>query len=103
MDGPAHDTDAPGLADWPDDIQKRIRSEARIWRYGNVASALDSFLSTVEWARRMNQHQRRYHWSCAWFANQLMTSAAIGYVREEQGDDPECENHLCSADRVCHH
>ncbi|MGP3950833.1 hypothetical protein [Streptomyces sp. 7N604] len=90
------------LADWPEHIQRSVRSEAEVWRYGHVASALDSFVSTVEWARGMNQQQRRYHHSGAWYANQNMKAAAIAYVQAERGDDPECDIHLCPPGRTCH-
>lgn len=92
----------PALAEWPENIQQAIRSEADVWRYGDVASALDSFVSTVDWARRLNQHQRRYHGSGAWYANQNMKAAAIAYVQAELGDDPECAIHLCAPGRACH-
>ncbi|MGW1362951.1 hypothetical protein ACWCQP_36785 [Streptomyces chartreusis] len=95
-------TNPAALAKWPERIQRSIRFDADTWRYGDVASALESFASSVEWARQLNQHQRRYHHSGAWFANQNMKAAAIAYVQAERGDDPECENHLCPPGRECH-
>lgn len=92
----------PGLTKYPAHIQQQIRSEADVWRYGNVASALESFEETVSWARRLNQEQRRYHETGFWFSNQLMKRAAVGLVQSECGDDPNCDIHLCPTGTACH-
>ncbi|MEV6400794.1 hypothetical protein AB0M39_39475 [Streptomyces sp. NPDC051907] len=95
-------SDPPGLEKYPAHIQEAIRGEADTWRYGHVASALDSFETTVAWARRLNQEQRRYHASGYWYANQNLAYAAVGLVQEECGDDPECDAHLCPPGADCH-
>lgn len=95
-------SDPPGLTKYPAHIQEQIRSEADVWRYGDVASALESFEETVSWARRMNQEQRRYHESGFWVSNQLMYRAAVGLVQDECGDDRDCDIHLCPTGAVCH-
>lgn len=95
-------TNPPGLAAYPASIQETIRSEADIWRYGDVASALRSFEETVEWARRLNQEQRNYHKAGYWSTNDNMSYAALALVREELGDDPDCDGHLCPTGADCH-
>lgn len=87
------DTDVD-LSAYPDHIQHSIRSEAETWRYGNVASARDSYEETREWAGRLTPEQRKYHASGYWYSNQLLHLAAVSAVQRELGDDPDCENRL---------
>ncbi|KNE81388.1 hypothetical protein AB0B04_18855 [Streptomyces xinghaiensis] len=95
-------TNPPGLDTYPAAIQETIRSEADVWRYGNVASALASFEETVAWARGLNQEQRKYHKSGCWYTNDNMNYAAIALVQQELGDDPDCASHLCPTGADCH-
>ncbi|MGW6842157.1 hypothetical protein [Streptomyces sp. NPDC054958] len=91
-----------GLEKYPAHVQASIRSEAEVWRSGNVASALSSFETTAEWARAMNQEQRKWHAAGFWYANQLMSRTAVALVQREMGDDPNCDGHLCSPGAHCH-
>ncbi|MFI5864560.1 hypothetical protein [Streptomyces sp. NPDC051546] len=95
-------TDPPGLSAYPASTQDTIRSEAEVWRYGDVASALRSFEQTVEWARGLNQEQRKYHHAGYWYTNDNMSYAAVALVQRERKDDPGCDGHLCPAGADCH-
>ncbi|MFF8431747.1 hypothetical protein ACF07Y_42810 [Streptomyces sp. NPDC016566] len=95
-------TSPAGLEKYSEGIQADIRSEAQIWRYGDIASALSSFEQTVEWARRLNQEQRKYHHAGYWYANQLMYMTAVAFVQEELRDDPGCDSYLCRPGAHCH-
>ncbi|MCZ1012045.1 hypothetical protein [Streptomyces lydicus] len=92
----------PGLDQYPTHVQEVIRSEAEIWRYGDIASALRSFEEDIEWARRLNQEQRSYHKSGYWYSNQNMAYAAVSLVQQECHDDPDCDSHLCPTGTDCH-
>jgi hypothetical protein len=63
--------------------ERAIRSEAEIWRYGNVESARRSYDRHVEWARKLTADQRELHKWGAWHANDLLMMAAIGQVQRE--------------------
>ncbi|MGN5392587.1 hypothetical protein [Streptomyces sp. JL7001] len=91
-----------GLEKYPAHVQASIRSEAQTWRYGDVASALSSFEATAEWARAMNQEQRKWHAAGFWYANQLLSRSAVALVQREMGDDPNCDGHLCPPTAPCH-
>ncbi|MGW9029685.1 hypothetical protein ACWGQ5_37330 [Streptomyces sp. NPDC055722] len=95
-------TNPSGLKQYPKHIRAVIRSEAEVWRYGDVASALSSFESTVQWARGLNQEQRKYHAAGYWYTNQNMHRAAVGVVQKELGDAPDCDSHLCPTGANCH-
>ncbi|MFI6282910.1 hypothetical protein [Streptomyces sp. NPDC050988] len=94
--------DPPGLSAYSASTQETIRSEADVWRHGDVTSALRSFEQTLEWARGLNQEQRKYHKAGYWYTNDNMSYAAVALVQRELKDDPDCDSHLCPAGADCH-
>jgi hypothetical protein len=82
------------LAGYSDAAQAAVKSEAEVWRYGNVESARQSYDKARDWARRITPEQRRDHAWGAWHSNSLLLLAAISEVMREHGEtmhDPGAE------------
>ena len=94
------------LTGYTDGARRAIESEAEIWRYGDVESARRSYDKTREWARILTPQQRWSHGWGAWYANQLLTHAAIAEVKAERGDCRDCGNgpgEAHTADTIARH